>query len=77
MRPDIIVTDELNPRDYTAVEQAVFAGVSVLATAHLRAMSDVPQPFLTVFDRFVVLSGETVGEIEGIYDKQGKEITYA
>lgn len=77
MRPDVIVTDELNPRDYTAVEQAVYAGVIVVATAHLRSINDVPKTFFAVFERVVVLSSKTVGKIEGIYDKQGREIAYA
>ena len=77
MRPDIIVTDELSTRDYTAVEQAVYAGVIVLATAHLRSIHDVPKTFFEVFERFVVLSTETMGKIAGIYDKQGREILYA
>lgn len=76
MRPDIIVTDELSPRDYDAVEKAVFAGVTVLASAHLEDIKAVPKIFFGIFQRFVVLSREKIGEIAGIYDENGKEIFY-
>ncbi len=76
MRPDIIVTDELSSRDYTAIEKAVYAGVNVLATAHFADIQAVPKSFLGIFERFVVLSRETIGQIAGIYDENGKEIAY-
>ena len=76
MRPDVIVTDELALHDYAVIEHAVYTGVSVLATAHLHGINDVPQQFFGVFQRFVVLSNERIGVIDGIYDEKGKEMIY-
>ena len=73
MRPDIIVTDELSAADYSAITYAVTSGVCVLATAHLRGIDDVPNAFMNIFERFVVLSIEKIGKIQAIYDKTGKE----
>ena len=54
MRPDLIVTDELLPEDYAAVERAIASGICVFASAHLVRVADVPKK---LFDRYVVLSG--------------------
>lgn len=61
MRPDLIVTDELLPEDYAAVERAMQAGVFVFASAHLVRMGDVPRK---IFDRYVLLDG--LGKIKKI-----------
>ncbi len=63
MRPDIIVTDELLPRDYIAVKRAIESGIAVFASAHLKCYRDVPQK---LFSRYVVLRGlGGIGEILG------------
>ena len=76
MRPDVIVTDELSLQDLSTIERAVSAGVCVLATGHFLNIECVPSPFFNVFERFVVLSNEKIGNIVGVYDKNGKEIEY-
>ena len=76
MRPDVMVTDELSPKDYEAVERAVYAGVCVLATAHFADLQSIPREFFGVFQRFVVLSSEKVGKIVGIYDENGDDVFY-
>ena len=54
MRPDLIVTDELLPEDYTAVARAIGSGIKVFASAHLVRAEDVPQK---LFDRYILLDG--------------------
>ena len=54
MRPDLIVTDELLPEDYTAVARAIGSGIRVFASAHLVRAEDVPQK---LFDRYILLDG--------------------
>lgn len=74
LRPDVIVTDELSSKDLTVVENAISAGVAVFATAHYAGVEAVPQSYMQVFERYVVLSNKKIGEIVGIYDKNGKAI---
>ncbi len=74
MRPDIIITDELSIKDLIALEKAIVAGVIVIASAHFSNMRFVPPAFLTLFDRFVLLDGQEIGKIKGVYTKEGKEI---
>ena len=69
MRPDLIVTDELLPEDYTAVERAMQAGVCVFASAHLVRMSDIPK---NIFERYVMLDG--LGEISQICGADGNAL---
>ncbi len=54
MRPDVIVTDELLPKDYAAVRRAVESGIAVFASAHLRDAEDVPEK---LFEYYVSLDG--------------------
>ncbi len=74
MRPDIIITDELSDTDCIAVKQAIFAGVTVIASAHFSKMQEIVSPFFPLFDRYVLLSSKTIGKIDGIYDKEGKRL---
>lgn len=67
MRPDLIVTDELLPSDYPAVERAVRAGVHVFASAHLFRPEDAPKG---LFARCVLLDG--LGRVGGIFDGRGE-----
>lgn len=66
MRPDVLVTDELLPKDYEAVKAAVRSGIAVFASAHLTRYEDVPEK---LFERYVLLSG--IGTIEWIKDREG------
>ncbi len=74
MKPDIIVTDELSQKDCDALLKAVAAGVTVIASAHFSDMQLVREPFLALFDRFVLLDERNLGKIKGIYDMEGREI---
>lgn len=63
MRPELIVTDELLPGDYAAVQRAVESGICVFASAHLVEFAAVPQK---IFSRYVFLNGlGKVGKILG------------
>ena len=66
MRPDVIVTDELLPEDYAAVARAVFSGITVFASAHLRRYEDVP---MKIFARYVLLDG--LGKIGKVLGEDG------
>lgn len=77
MSPDILIVDEIGrPEDAVAVDEAVHAGVQLVATAHGRHMRDLARrPVFsrlmqqTVFSRFVVLSKKNgTGTVEGVYD---------
>ena len=70
MRPDIIVCDELSHNDCLAVRKAIDGGVKVIASAHLSGVSALKEPFLTLFERFVFLSAEKIGEVVGVYDSE-------
>lgn len=69
MRPDIIVTDELLPEDYSAVRRAVGSGITVFASAHLTEYSAVPEK---LFERYVLLNG--LGTIGAILGEDGKDV---
>ncbi len=74
MRPDLIITDELSMNDIEAVKKAVFAGVKVVASAHYYQIKDVPKSFLGVFERYVMLNVQKIGEINAIYAADGTEL---
>lgn len=76
MRPDVMITDELSAEDITAVKRAIYGGVVVIASAHKSNISFIDEPF-RVFDRYVVLDGEKIGRIKGIYDGNLKELCQA
>ena len=78
MRPDVIVTDELNlEKDISAIENAITSGVKVVATIHANNLYDLKnkKQFKYILDnkmftRFVVLSSNYgVGTLEGIYNE--------
>lgn len=69
MRPDVIVTDELLPADYTAVKRATDSGIVVFASAHLKRFEDVPEK---LFARYVLLNG--LGTVDKILDGEGKDV---
>ncbi len=74
MRPDIVVTDELSLGDCAALRKAVAAGITVIASAHFSQMNFVGEEFRSLFERFVLLNEEKIGEIKGIYDREGRAI---
>lgn len=83
MSPDIIAVDELGRKaDIEAAEEALYAGVKLIATAHGRDFADLEtRPQLRdlirkkVFERYLFLSNRNgVGTMEEIGDKDGKII---
>ena len=74
MRPDMMITDELSMDDCKAVENAVSAGICVLASAHFSVFSNIKDVFLDLFERFVVLDEREIGKIKCIYDNKGRVI---
>ena len=74
LRPDVIITDELSLQDCAAVEKAIYAGVCVLSSAHFADMKKVVKPFFGLFERYVLLDGQKIGKIQGVYDATGRSI---
>ncbi len=74
MRPEIIITDELSSKDCVALEKALAGGITVIATAHFADITYVRAPFLGLFERFVFLDMQRIGKIQGIYDREGREL---
>ncbi len=77
MKPDVILTDELNiDTDLEVVENAITSGVKVVATIHASSIADLKnKPAFSrvmsnkLFDRYVVLgNSDGVGTIEGVYN---------
>lgn len=73
LRPDVIVTDELTPDDFPAAEEAMLAGVKLIASMHGAGIADVTaKPGFgrladnRLFDRYAILGG--VGELTAVYD---------
>ena len=74
MRPDIIITDELSIGDCEAVKKAIFAGVCVIASAHFSNIVHIQEPFMGLFDRFVLLDTQEIGRICSVYNGKGQVI---
>jgi len=75
MAPQVVITDELGRQeDAAAVQEALHAGVSVIASVHGRDVEDIKErPFIgelvrhKFFDRYIVLSSSpTIGTVEMI-----------
>lgn len=78
MAPSVIITDEIGTEsDIDAVMKASFSGVSIIASAHAKDISDLKNKQnitkllnAQIFDRFVILSSRRgVGTIECVTDK--------
>lgn len=78
MRPDVIITDEINlEKDLNILEHALTSGVGVIASMHASNIMDIKNKSVFrdivnkyLFERFIVLSSENgVGTLEGIYDE--------
>ena len=86
MAPEVIATDELGrAEDATAVQEAIHAGVSILATVHSRTINELRErPHIgelvqqRVFERYVILSNRLgPGTIEEIVDSRLEKVVYA
>lgn len=67
LRPDIIITDELQESDYAAVEKMLYAGLKVIASAHFGL--DIGCFNHKIFERYVVFSEEEIGKVKAIYNE--------
>ena len=76
MRPDVIVTDEVSEQDCIALKKALSAGVSLLASAHFSDFKYVKEEFLEIFERFVLLNEEKIGDIFAVYDQTGRVLSF-
>lgn len=83
MSPEVIVVDEIGrAEDAEAIEEAMHAGIRVIATAHGNGLSDiVKRPVLRSlihgkrFERLVVLDSLVdPGTISGVYDADGHPV---
>lgn len=78
MSPEVLATDELRDMaEGQAVLEAVQSGITVLATAHGRDTErTLHRGTLSglaangAFERYVLLRGDCVGEIEAVYDEE-------
>lgn len=79
MAPEVIAVDEIGSReDVEALEYVINSGVRILATVHGSSIEDIKaKPVLgrlvqeRVFQRYVVLGGQKVGQIREIFDERG------
>lgn len=82
MSPQIIAVDELgSPEEVQALRYAMCCGCGLLATAHGEDLRDIRgKPALgelferKLFQRYVVMSPQTAGKTEGIYDEEGARL---
>ena len=82
LSPDVLVADEIGrPEDAEAVTEALHAGISVLATAHGKEVSElVRRPGLggllehKMFERYVILHRSDAGLSYRILDNQNRRL---
>ena len=81
MSPQVVAVDEIGaPEDVQAIKYAMHCGCKMLATVHGESMEEIQKKPLfeqllkeQCFERYIILkNGKRIGEISGIYDKQGK-----
>lgn len=81
MSPQVVAVDEIGaPEDVQAIKYAMHCGCKMLATVHGESMEEIRKKPLfeqllkeQCFERYIILkNGKHIGEISGIYDKQGK-----
>mgnify|MGYP000686723372 FL=1 len=80
MSPRVIITDEIGrPEDAAAIQEALNAGIKIIASAHAADINDaLARPFLSrllenrIFERIAVLGDSLgVGTLEKVYDSDG------
>lgn len=83
MAPKVLAIDELGGEaDVNALEQVFHCGCKILATVHGENLNHLEErPALKRlfrerwFERYIVLKGGSVGEVEGIYDQNFRCLT--
>lgn len=84
MAPDIIAVDEIGgQQDVDAIFGVVNCGCRLLATAHGYSIDDVRGRIgirrlveNRIFERYIVLGGETAGQVTDIFDGQGNRLCW-
>ena len=72
LRPDVIITDELQEEDYPAVQKAMDAGLKIIASAHFgKNIEDFPHP---IFERYVSFNQKNIGQADAVWDENGKNL---
>jgi len=82
LSPDVLVADEIGrPEDAEALTEALHAGISVLATAHGKEVSDlIRRPGLggllehKMFERYVILHRSEAGSSFQVLDNQNRRL---
>lgn len=82
MNPKVIAVDEIGSReDIDAISYVINCGCAILATIHGDSVDDIrTRPALRklieerVFDRYIVLGSNGVGNVENIFDERGNEL---
>lgn len=78
MKPDVIVTDEINiDKDIEIIENALTSGVKVITTLHASSIDDLKNKVSFknminkhLFERFILLSSSNgIGTLEGIFNE--------
>ena len=78
MKPDVIVTDEINiDKDIEIIENALTSGVKVITTLHASSIDDLKNKASFknminkhLFERFILLSSNNgIGTLEGIFNE--------
>lgn len=86
MAPQVIITDELGRReDALALEEALHAGVRMIASLHGASVEDAQRrPYIgglidrKYFDRYILLSTQpSIGSIQAIIDAKSETILFA
>ena len=87
MAPEVVATDEIGRvEDVAAIQEAIYAGVSIITTVHSRTLHDLyERPYIgelvkhKAFDRYIILSNRLgPGTIEEIYNTDHEKIhTYS
>lgn len=83
MAPEVVATDEIGRvEDVAAIQEAIYAGVSIITTVHSRTLHDLyERPYIgelvkhKAFDRYIILSNRLgPGTIEEIYNTDHEKI---
>lgn len=71
LRPDLLITDELQPQDYPSVERGIECGLKIIATAHFSG--EIHTFCRPIFERYVLL-GDEIGSEAEIYDENQEKM---
>jgi stage III sporulation protein AA len=82
LSPEVMIVDEIGRKeDADAIQEAMHAGIRIVATAHGRDVADVkrrpdlaPLFAASVFRRYVVLRGAEAGRAQLVYDQEERPL---